>query len=77
MKDSRYRSVVKTLSYRLIAIAITTTVTYILTRNILLSASVGGLDSLLKILLYYIHERMWAGVKWGRIFDSIDLKQKP
>jgi len=68
---------IKTLSYRLIAITITATITYTLTRNGPLSASIGGLDSLAKLLFYYIHERTWENVKWGRIFDGVDLKQKP
>ncbi|MDY6864616.1 MAG: DUF2061 domain-containing protein [Halobacteriota archaeon] len=76
MKDTRYRSLVKTLSWRLIAVMITTTVAYSLTRNIFLSASVGSLDSIAKIFFYYVHERTWENVKWGRIFDSIDLNQK-
>ncbi|MDY6932310.1 MAG: DUF2061 domain-containing protein [Halobacteriota archaeon] len=76
MKDTRYRSLVKTISWRVIAVTITTTVTYVLTRNVFLSASVGSLDSIAKLFFYYVHERTWENVKWGRILDSVDLNQK-
>jgi len=29
---------------------------------------VGGADFFIKLFLYYVHERVWANIEWGRSF---------
>jgi uncharacterized membrane protein len=38
------------------------------TGNIALSGAVGLGDLLLKTLAYYVHERIWARIEWGRSY---------
>ena len=57
--ESATRSVLKTFSWRLLATATTVVVIYVLTENGDLAMTVGYMDAILKMGLYYFHERFW------------------
>ncbi len=59
MIDSRTRSILKTLSYRILAMGATMLVTYLFTREIEIAVGVAVADAAVKIMLYYGHERLW------------------
>jgi len=67
MRDKRRRSIIKTLTWRAIATAVTIMGIYYITSDILVSSSVGLAINLIKGMLYYIHERGWEKIEWGRI----------
>ena len=64
--ESHKRSIVKALSWRLIAVCITTVTAYIFTREVAIAVSVGVADSAAKLLTYYGHERLWERVSFGK-----------
>ena len=66
MADTHARSILKALSYRLLASVTMVVAVYLLTRRLALSLSVGALDLLTKLGLYYLHERLWDLVRFGR-----------
>ena len=66
----RIRSLAKAFSWRLLASVITLGVVWIATGDLSLSGLVGGIDFVIKILVYYYHERFWAAVSWGRSFTN-------
>ena len=68
--DSRRRSLIKALSWRLVALLITFGVALILFNDVEVAASVGVLDSLAKIVIYYLHERVWQKLPSGRITET-------
>ncbi len=39
---------------------------YVITRELTLSISVGVIDVIAKLFFYYIHERAWIRVEWGK-----------
>jgi uncharacterized membrane protein len=65
--DSRQRTLAKTFSYRLFGTAITAGVAWLITREPCLSASLGVLDTCVKIGGYYLHERIWDLINFGRV----------
>jgi len=65
-KDAHTRSIMKAISYRLLAAIVTTTIVFVFTRKIVLSLGVGAVEAIAKILCYYIHERLWSFIKFGR-----------
>jgi uncharacterized membrane protein len=67
MRDKRKRSLLKTISWRIIATAITIGGVYVVTGNAYLSVSTGLGLNLFKAFAYYFHERAWERVEWGRI----------
>lgn len=62
----RVRSLVKAISYRLIGSGVSVLVVFTITGNMALSGAVGLGDLVLKTFAYYIHERIWANIAWGR-----------
>lgn len=60
------RSVAKALSWRVIGTLDTLIVSYILTGEMSVAASIASIDFLTKMVLYFFHERIWNSVKWGK-----------
>ncbi|PIR69935.1 MAG: hypothetical protein COU47_00690 [Candidatus Niyogibacteria bacterium CG10_big_fil_rev_8_21_14_0_10_46_36] len=66
MRDSHTRSVLKGITYRIFATITTALFVFFITKNIKLSLSVGIFEIAAKILLFYSHERVWHGIRWGK-----------
>lgn len=65
------RSFAKAISWRFIASFITIICVWAATGSLELGGLVGGADFLIKLVVYYIHERIWAKIEWGRSFSRI------
>ena len=65
-KEEHRRSIIKAVSYRLLASTATTTIVFIFTRKIALSIGAGLAEAVVKMLCYYIHERAWSLIKYGK-----------
>ena len=65
--ESCYRSITKAITWRLGGTVVTFTVAWILTRELPLAAGIGLLDAVIKIGAFYIHERIWNRVSFGRL----------
>ena len=66
MKERRMRTILKAISWRATATLITAGLVFAFTGRLSLAAQVGLLEMLLKILAYYLHERIWGQISWGR-----------
>ncbi|MCB9211615.1 MAG: adenylyl-sulfate kinase [Ignavibacteriales bacterium] len=65
-KESKARSIVKTISWRILATITTITLVYIFIGDTTIAFTVGGIEVFLKMFVYFIHERVWAKLKFGR-----------
>ena len=65
-EESKARSVVKALSWRTIATLTTTVLVFVFTRRVDLAVTVGAVEAIAKIMLYFVHERVWDKLKFGR-----------
>ncbi len=80
MRESHLRSILKAITWRLIATATTFTLAYFIfhgagCEDVLQKSSiVAGLELFLKIALYYFHERAWAALPVGTIRRVFGLK---
>ena len=63
--ETRKRSIVKSITFRILATIITFLVVWIFVKNIAISAGVTITENLLKMIVYYFHERAWLGIAWG------------
>ncbi len=59
------RHLAKALTYRLMGSTVTACLIFAVSGSITISLVLGGADTLAKILIYYVHERAWYGIKWG------------
>lgn len=62
---SKTRHILKAITWRLIASLTTFLISWILTGNIESGLTIGGLDFFIKLVLYYLHERVWYKSKFG------------
>ena len=62
--DTKKRTMVKTLTWRITASLTTFLIAWVLTGDILVGASIGSIEAIAKIFLYYFHERIWINVGW-------------
>lgn len=65
-KDTNIRSIVKGISWRVIASMTTMTIVYLFFGRIDLAIATGLIETGFKLSLYWVHERMWFKVRWGR-----------
>ena len=79
-KESKLRSILKAITWRLIATATTFTLAYFIfsgtgCEDVLQKSSiVAGLELVIKLAIYYLHERAWQAVPRGtlrHIFKSL------
>ncbi|MBP50503.1 MAG: hypothetical protein CMA68_00245 [Euryarchaeota archaeon] len=66
MSASRKRSLVKTLTWRVLATADTFVIAYLITGEFTVATSIAGLEVMTKMVLYYLHERGWSSFEWGQ-----------
>ena len=62
--ESHVRTIMKTFSWRSLATLVTFTVAWFVTRKFTLAAEIGVADTLIKLGVYYFHERLWIRVKF-------------
>ena len=65
-KDTNIRSVVKGISWRVIASITTMIIVYLFFGRLDLAIATGLIETVFKLSLYWIHERAWLKVRWGR-----------
>ncbi len=64
---SKKRSLAKTITWRFLASSTTFLLAWLFTRELDVSLAIGGAEVLVKTLLYYGHERVWATYSLPRV----------
>jgi uncharacterized membrane protein len=64
--DTHSRSFVKALSWRATGTVDTMIISLVVTGSIKLAATIGLTEVVTKSLLYYLHERAWLKIPYGR-----------
>ena len=62
--DTKKKTMAKTITWRITASLTTFLIAWILTGDILVGASIGSIEAIAKIFLYYFHERIWTNISW-------------
>jgi uncharacterized membrane protein len=66
MIDSPSRSLVKAVSWRITGSGTTFLISYIISGNFTVAGSIASVQLIANTLLYFVHERVWDRVQWGR-----------
>ncbi len=69
MIETHKRSIAKAITWRIIAVIITTLVAFLITGKPNIAIKIGALDTLIKLFSYYVHERTWNKMQFGRKLD--------
>jgi uncharacterized membrane protein len=65
MFASKTRSILKTLSWRIVGTLDTMFLGWIITGDATVGLKIGALELVTKFVLYYFHERIWLKSKYG------------
>ena len=65
-RESCYRSLFKTVTWRILATITTCLLVFLFTGRVALSLGIGAVEVVAKMILYYLHERTWAAMPYGQ-----------
>ncbi len=65
-KETNLRSIVKGISWRFVATGTTVLIVYIFFGRLDLAIAAGLIETILKVALYWGHEKVWQRIKWGK-----------
>jgi len=76
MFETHLRSWTKAIVWRLLGFIILGLVTYAYTGQWSEALAVSSVFNIIRFFLYYVHERIWNRVRWGRHVQIINLEQQ-
>ncbi len=74
MHEKPYRSVVKTISWRALGTLDTIIISYFITGSLGMAASIGAIELVTKMVLYYYHERAWNKTSFGMVKEDMEYR---
>jgi uncharacterized membrane protein len=63
--NTKLRSIIKAVSYRIVIIILDFTLIYLLTKKTSLALGFLIVSNLYSTFIYFIYERAWNKIKWG------------
>jgi uncharacterized membrane protein len=66
VSDLPKRSLIKTVSWRLTGTGATFLISYLVLGNFAMASTIAVVQLIANTVLYYVHERIWNKIKWGR-----------
>ena len=64
--ESPKRSIAKSISWRFIGTLDTIVISWIVTGTLTMAFSIGVVELVTKMVLYFFHERIWNNISWGK-----------
>ena len=77
MTESHSRSIAKAISWRVTGTLDTFLISWLITGKPLLASGIAATEVLTKVTLFYVHERAWTRISWGRPPASGELSEPP
>lgn len=65
-RETNIRSVAKGLSWRIFATMVTVMIVYVFFGQLDLAIAAGIIETVSKVFLYYVHEKFWQKIRWGK-----------
>ena len=65
-RETNIRTLVKGFSWRFFATATTILIVYLFFGRLDLAIAAGVIETISKVALYYLHEKIWQRLKWGK-----------
>jgi uncharacterized membrane protein len=66
VEETRARAVVKALTYRIWQSLNTLIITLLITKELKVATAIVSIEIVVKIVVYFMHERIWNLFNWGR-----------
>jgi uncharacterized membrane protein len=65
-REGHGRSFAKAVSWRAVGTIDTFIISFFVTGKVSLAGTIAAVEIVTKIMIYYLHERVWAVIPWGR-----------
>jgi len=65
-RETNTRSIAKGISWRIVATSTTIVIVYLFFGRLDLAIAAGLIETVLKVALYWAHEKIWQRVRWGK-----------
>ena len=65
-KERNTRSIAKAISWRIVGTIDTILISWLITGTLTIALSIGAIETVTKIALYFFHERVWNVISWGK-----------
>jgi uncharacterized membrane protein len=66
MNESKIRSILKAVSWRIFASIDTFLIAWLISGSVSTSSWIAGIEAFTKVFLYYFHERLWNKISWAK-----------
>jgi uncharacterized membrane protein len=66
MTNTVFRSLLKTITWRIIGTLDTIFISYLITGSFKMGVAIGGIEVFTKMILYFTHERIWQRINFGK-----------
>jgi uncharacterized membrane protein len=70
VKESRRRGLVKAITYRIWQSLNTFLISLLVTGELKIAVAIVGIELIVKIFVYFWHERIWNLISWGKLTNS-------
>ncbi|HMA70299.1 MAG TPA: DUF2061 domain-containing protein [Xanthobacteraceae bacterium] len=64
-REGHGRSFAKAVSWRTVGTIDTFIISFFVTGKVSLAGTIASIEVMTKIMIYYLHERVWAAIPWG------------
>ncbi|MEM6897535.1 MAG: DUF2061 domain-containing protein [Pseudomonadota bacterium] len=65
--ETKTRSLLKSVIWSLIGLMVMAAVGYVATGSLVTGGAMALVNAMIGFLTYLIYERIWAGIRWGRL----------
>ena len=74
MHERKRRSILKAISWRIIGTLDTFLISFLITGKFKFAISISGIELLTKFSLYFMHERVWNRIKFGKEKHNLEYE---
>ena len=67
MTDTTTRTLIKTITWRLIATVASLIIAFLISNDWKVAGSIASIQVIIHTVLYYLHERLWINIRWGKM----------
>ncbi len=67
IQEAHWRSIAKSISWRITGTIDTLVLSWIITGEFKFAISIASAEVITKIILFYLHERIWNKIKFGKV----------
>ena len=66
LSDTQGRTLAKTVTWRITGSTSAMIIAYLVTGSVAISSTIGIVHLIANTLLYWVHERVWSRIRWGK-----------